>query len=190
MNPVNDKLTNSVLACLFAAIISIGAYIAFPIPGTPVPIVLQNMFIMIAALVLGPWWGLASVCIYLLLGAGGMPVFSGGTGGFMKFVGPTGGYLFGYIPATVVIGFIAWKGKGTFLANLLACAAGMAIVYLFGVVRLKFVLNSSWGKAITAGFLPFIIGDIIKIALAAVLSPRLIKGLKHLSERESDGRTF
>ncbi|MCE1207138.1 MAG: biotin transporter BioY [Spirochaetia bacterium] len=187
MNPIDDKLTNSILACLFAALISIGAYIAFPLPGTPVPIVLQNMFIMIAALVLGPWWGLATVFIYLLLGAGGMPVFSGGTGGFMKFVGPTGGYLFGYMPAAVAIGFIALKGKGTLLANILACSAGMAIVYLFGVVQLKFVLNSSWGKAITAGFLPFVIGDIIKIVLAAVLAPKLIKGLEHLSERESDG---
>lgn len=187
MNPINDKLTNSILACLFAALISIGAYIAFPLPGTPVPIVLQNMFIMITVLVLGPWWGLASVLIYLTLGAGGMPVFAGGTGGFMKFVGPTGGYLFGYIPAAVAIGLIARKGKGTLQANILACAAGLAIVYLFGVVQLKFVLNSSWGKAISAGFLPFIIGDLIKIALAVVLTPRLIKGLEHLAERESDG---
>ncbi len=94
------------MACLFAALISIGAYIAIPIPGTPVPIVLQNMFIILAGFILGPWWGLAAVIFYLMLGAAGLPVFSGGTGGLVKFAGPTGGYLLGYIPAIIVFGLV------------------------------------------------------------------------------------
>ena len=75
MDSRTQELSYAVLACLFAALISIGAYIAIPLPGTPIPIVLQNMFIMLAAITLGPWWSLLSVVIYLLFGLVGMPVF-------------------------------------------------------------------------------------------------------------------
>ena len=85
----NAKLSQAIMACLFAALISVGAYAAFPIPGTPIPIVLQNMFIMLAGFISGPWWGLVSVVFYLILGSVGLPVFSGGTGGFAKLAGPT-----------------------------------------------------------------------------------------------------
>ena len=186
MNPRTNELTNAVLACLFAALISIGAFIALPVPGSPVPIVLQNMFIMLAAILLGPWWGLLATSIYLLFGILGMPVFSGGAGGMAKLLGPTGGYLFGYIPATVAMGFISRKGKRKILPNLISCAVGMAIVYLFGIARLKAVLEADWGRALAAGLYPFIIGDIIKITLASLLAPKLSAGMESLMEYENN----
>jgi biotin transport system substrate-specific component len=186
MNMKTNELTNAVLACLFAALISIGAYIAIPLPGTPIPIVLQNMFIMLAALLLGPWWGLLAVAFYLLFGILGMPVFSGGTGGIAKLIGPTGGYLIGFIPAVVVMGWIGRKGRRTFPANMVACVAGMVIVYIFGVVRLKTVLDAGWGQSLAAGLYPFIIGDIIKIILASLLTPRLFTGIKSLMDEDVD----
>ncbi len=119
----NAKLSQAIMACLFAALISVGAYAAFPIPGTPVPIVLQNMFIMLAGFISGPWWGLVSVVFYLILGSVGLPVFSGGTGGFAKLAGPTGGYLVGYIPAVIVFGLISKLGKGKWIFNILILKA-------------------------------------------------------------------
>ncbi|HEY9055448.1 MAG TPA: biotin transporter BioY, partial [Rectinemataceae bacterium] len=179
-------LTNAVLACLFAAFISLGAYIAIPLPGTPVPIVLQNFFIILASSTLGPWWGLLSVGIYLVFGFVGLPVLSGGTGGPSRFLGPTGGYLLGYIPAALAIGFISRRGKGGFLSQLLAGFAGMAIVYSLGMLRLKSLLQLDWNRTIATGFLPFLPGDLLKIVLAAWTGPRLRSGIASLETRSPD----
>lgn len=92
----------SIYAALFASLMAAGAAIAIPIG--PVPIVLQNLFVLLAGLLLGGKWGAASVGIYLLAGALGMPVFSGGTGGIGRFAGPTGGYLIGFLPAVYIVG--------------------------------------------------------------------------------------
>ncbi|MDP2791124.1 MAG: biotin transporter BioY [Rectinemataceae bacterium] len=180
------NLTKAVLSSLFVALISIGAYIALPLPGSPVPIVLQNMFIMLAALILGPWWGLTATSLYLLLGLLGMPVFSGGTGGIAKLLGPTGGYLVGYIPATIVMGLIAKLGGRKFFPNLIACLVGMAIVDAFGILRLKAVLDLGWGKALAAGLFPFIPGDLIKIVLASLAAPKLYSAMESLATHGDD----
>jgi biotin transport system substrate-specific component len=186
MESIDAKLTHAIMACLFAALISIGAYIAIPIPGTPVPIVLQNMFIILAGFILGPWWGLASIIFYLILGVAGMPVFSGGTGGLVKFAGPTGGYLLGYIPAIVVFGLISKAGKNTWYFNIIAGIVGMAAVYVFGVARLKAVLGVDWTKAIATGLIPFIPGDIAKIVIAAFLTPPILKAIRHIEQQSND----
>jgi biotin transport system substrate-specific component len=183
MESRTQELGHAVLACLFAALISIGAYIAIPLPGTPIPIVLQNMFIMLAAVALGPWWSLLSVIIYLLFGFVGMPVFSGGTGGIDKLFGPTGGYLIGYIPATIAIGFISKSGKKKLFSRVAACIVGMGIVYIIGVSRLKTLLDIPWNRALASGLYPFIAGDLIKIGLTAALSPRIIDGIDSLGLR-------
>ncbi|MCP4718315.1 MAG: biotin transporter BioY, partial [Desulfobacteraceae bacterium] len=96
MNNTN-QLKMTVYTALFVALIAMGAFIAIPIG--PVPIVLQNMFVLLAGIILGPVWGLACVGIYLLIGLAGLPVFAGGTSGIGKLFGPTGGYLIAYLPA-------------------------------------------------------------------------------------------
>lgn len=90
----NIQLRMMVYALLLAVLTAAGAYLAIPIG--PVPIVLQNLFILLAGLLLGSRWGLASVRVYLLTGALGLPVFAGGLGGIGRLVGPTGGYLVGF----------------------------------------------------------------------------------------------
>jgi len=187
METTDSKLPHAIMACLFAALISVGAYIAIPIPGTPVPIVLQNMFILLAGFILGPWWGLASVVFYLLLGAMGLPVFSGGTGGLVKLAGPTGGYLFGFIPGVVSFGLVSRLGKHAWYFNLMAGVIGMAIVYVFGVARLKAVLDVDWTKALAMGLVPFIPGDIAKIIVASILTPPILKALRHIQQQTGDG---
>ena len=98
----SNQLRMMVYASLFAALTAVGAFLAIPIG--PVPIVLQNMFVYLAGLLLGGRWGLASVGVYLLAGACGLPVFAGGLGGISRLIGPTGGYLIGYLPAVFLNG--------------------------------------------------------------------------------------
>ena len=100
----------TVLIALGAASTAVGAFIAIPLPFSPVPIVLQNFFILLIALVLGPRMGTASVALYLLVGALGLPVFAGGKGGFAHFFGPTGGYLAGFLLSAWITGVLAGGG--------------------------------------------------------------------------------
>lgn len=93
-------------AALFVALITAGALVAIPLPGTPVPIVLQNAFVVLTGLVLAPAWAALTVGVYLLLGAIGLPVFAGATGGLAHFAGPTGGFLVGYLPAVFVTAIV------------------------------------------------------------------------------------
>ena len=161
----------TVYTALFAALIAAGAYMVIPIG--PVPIVLQNFFVVLAGLLLGWRWGLACVGIYLLAGAIGLPVFAGGAAGIGRLVGPTGGYLLSYLPAAAIIGWVSAKGKGRLLVDILAMIMGVLVVYAGGVCWLKAISGISWGKAVSAGLLPFVPGDILKIAAAAPLARTL-----------------
>jgi biotin transport system substrate-specific component len=160
-----------VYASLFAALTAAGAYLFVPIG--PVPIVLQNMFVFLAGLLLGSRWGLASVAVYLLAGACGLPVFAGGTGGIGRFAGPTGGFLLGYLPVVFLIGFVAERGRGRMLWDIAAMILGAAVLYACGVAQLKALTDLSWAKALAAGMYPFLVGDALKIAAAALIAKSL-----------------
>ena len=171
MDASAQQLKRMVYAALMAALTAAGAYIAIPVG--PVPIVLQNLFIMLAGLLLGGRWGLISVAVYLLAGAVGLPVFAGGTGGVGKFVGPTGGYLLGFGAAAYLIGIISESGRGRVTIDVLAMVAGTLIIYAFGVAWLKVVTGMSFSKAVTVGMLPFLVGDALKIAAAIPIARAL-----------------
>ncbi len=167
-------IRSMVLASLFAALTAVGAWVAIPVG--PVPIVLQNLFVMLMGLLLGPRWGMAGVGVYLLAGALGLPVFAGGTSGIARFAGPTGGYLVGYLPCVAVIGWVSALGRGHRLFDALAMVCGTAALYTCGVGWLQLVTGMAWDKALGIGVMPFLPGDIAKI-IAAVL---LIKSLRQL----------
>ena len=169
-------LRNTVYTALFVALIAVGAFIAIPIG--PVPIVLQNMFVLLGGLLLGPRWGLACVGVYLLIGLAGLPVFAGGTSGVGKLFGPTGGYLLGYLPAVFVTGLISQLFKGKTVGNIIALVLGSLIVYAAGVPWLKVVTAMPWQKALALGMYPFIIGDLLKIVVAALVAPRIKPQMK------------
>ena len=156
---------------VFVALIAAGAFLSIPIG--PVPIVLQNMFVLLAGIILGPKWGLASVAIYLLIGVCGLPVFAGGKAGIGVIFGPTGGYLLGYIPAVFMTGLIAKKWKTKYIFNIFALIAGSLIVYAAGVPWLKIVTGMSWEKSFILGMYPFIPGDIVKIIAATLLTNKI-----------------
>ncbi|MCU0573796.1 MAG: biotin transporter BioY [Syntrophobacteraceae bacterium] len=153
---------------LMAALIAVGALIHLPIG--PVPVVLQNLFVLLAGLLLGSRHGVASVLLYLLIGAMGIPIFAGGKGGIAHFLGPTGGYLLGFAAAAFIAGLISERFPRSLSADICAVAAGTVIIYLIGVPWLKTVTQMTWTKALTVGMIPFLPGDILKAAAAVLLA--------------------
>jgi len=167
----SKQLRMMVYASLFAALTAVGAFLAIPIG--PVPIVLQNMFVYLAGLLLGARWGLASVGVYLLAGACGLPVFAGGLGGLGRLIGPTGGYLIGYLPTVFLIGKISKRIYPQMVYDVLAMICGTLVLYACGVSWLKIVSGMPSAKALAVGMYPFLIGDALKIAAAAVIARAL-----------------
>ncbi len=163
-----EKLRMVVLASLMAALTAVGAYIYVPIG--PVPIILSTLFVILSGLLLGSRWGLTSMALYLLVGAIGLPVFAGGKGGFAHFMGPTGGYLFGYLLASWITGFISERSRGGMILDILAVIIGSLALYALGVPWLKMVTQMSWTKALMVGVLPFLIGDAIKASVVLILA--------------------
>ncbi|MBS3906909.1 MAG: biotin transporter BioY [Syntrophaceae bacterium] len=163
-----EKLRMVVLASLMAGLMAVGAYIHVPIG--PVPIVLTNLFVLLAGLLLGSRWGIASAGLYLFVGAIGMPVFYGGKGGLAHIFGPTGGYLFGFVLCAWMAGFISERIRHRFGGEILAVIIGLLIIYGLGVPWLKMVAKMSWSKALMVGMIPFLIGDAVKAIVAIVLA--------------------
>jgi biotin transport system substrate-specific component len=163
-----EKLRWMVLASLMAALTAVGAYIHVPIG--PVPIVLSTLFVLLSGLLLGSRWGLASMGLYLLVGAIGMPVFSGGKGGFAHLLGPTGGYLLGFVLSAWVTGFISERSRGLLILEIFAVFVGSLAIYGFGIFWLKMITQMSWLKTLMVGMIPFLIGDAVKASVALVLA--------------------
>jgi biotin transport system substrate-specific component len=163
-----EKLRWLVLSSLMAALTAVGAYIYIPIG--PVPIVLTTLFALLAGLLLGSRWGLVSMGLYVLVGAMGMPVFAGGMGGFAHLLGPRGGYLFGFILAAWLTGFISERSRGLLIWEIFAIIAGSLAIYGLGIPYLKMVTKMTWPKTFMVGMVPFIIGDAVKASAALVLA--------------------
>lgn len=171
------KLKDLVIIAMFAALISaMGIIPPIPVPGLPVPIVLQNLGIMLAGCLLGRKKGTFAVLLFLLLAAVGAPVLSGGRGGFALLFGPTGGYLLSYIIIAYLIGlftdkmrhFSVWK---VFIVNALI---GAILCNLIGGAFMAQNLKMDLMKAYTS-VLVFLPGDVIKALLAALLAVSLRK---------------
>jgi len=144
---------------------------------------MQNLFVVLAGIILGPIRGTAAVGLFLLAGIFGAPVFAGFTGGITHLAGPTGGYLAGYVLAAFTAGLIAGQNGISTIRIIIAAAAGFLIIYLPGIIWLKIITNMNWDRAVLAGMLPFLPGDIVKGA-AAVLIAKKVKNtiLDHLNE--------
>jgi len=143
------------------------ARIAIPIPGTPVPLTVQNLGVLLVGLALGSRLGFAALALYLLEGVSGLPVFSPfGKGGILQLVGPTGGYLIAYPFVAGLAGYILERGKATFGRAAWAAIAGELLLFACGLSWL-YVLTHSLARALSFGFYWFIFAEVIKVMLAA-----------------------
>ena len=173
---------------LFAAIICIGCFIKIPL-GV-IPVVLQNMLCILCAVLLGGIWAGAPTALFLIAGLIGLPVYSGGSGGIAVWLGPTGGFLPGYLLGAVTAGFIAGRPRieekkltaKIVLRVSLAVLAGMIVLYIPGVIRFSYWATAA-GKVpqdkttlaytLAACVIPYIPGDILKIAVAVPVALKL-----------------
>ena len=153
---------------LVVAAISLAAQFAFPIPGTPVPLTLQPMLVVLAGLLLGPVDAAAAMTAYLLLGAAGLPVFTPfGAPGIARLLGPTGGYLLAYPVAAAVAGRLGFN-RATYAARALAAAAGMVVLYAGGLAQLTILVGFSAAAILGAKY--FVAADAVKALVAAALA--------------------
>jgi biotin transport system substrate-specific component len=148
----------------FILLICLGAHLKLFMPGNPVPITLQTFFVLMAGAMLGPRYGTLAVISYIFLGAMGMPMFApGGAIGFLCLIGPTGGYLLGFILAAWIVGCITQKSKNS--ASLaMALIIGEIAILTLGCIHLGFITGMGLKAAFAIGVLPFIAGDIVKVA--------------------------
>lgn len=153
----------------FVLATSFGAYIAVPLPWTPVPVTLQTLFVLLAGAVLGPRAGAGAMALYLTLGAAGAPVFALGGAGLPWLMGPTGGYLIAMPAAAWVVGAAAGR-NAEWLRLLGALALGTAVIYVGGLSQLLLITRENLGGLLAVGLLPFLAGDVTKLLAAALLA--------------------
>ncbi len=170
------KTKNLVYTALFAAIICICAPLSIQI--AVIPLSLATLAIYILSAISDIKISLPAVCVYILLGAVGLPVFSGFQGGFQKLAGVTGGYIVGYIPCVFIIGILLKKSPKRFMYPL-SMAAGTAVLYGFGTAWYVFQTKTSLASALAVCVLPFLAGDAVKIAAASIVSPIIRKRIQH-----------
>ena len=159
-----------VLGILVAAgALALASQFALPLPGTPVPITLQPLLVVLAGLLLGPVDAAAAMVLYLIAGAAGLPVFQPfGAPGLARLLGPTGGYLLAYPVAAALAGRLG-AGRPSFATRALAAMAGILVLYLGGLTQLA-VLTGSLATAAVLGVLPFVAADAVKALVAAAVS--------------------
>ena len=159
------------------ALTAAAAQISIPLPFTAVPFTFQPMVVLIGGLALGPRLALASQVLYLAAGIAGAPVFAASASlapGLARLLGPTGGYLMAYPLAAYVVGSLAARGfDRRYATSVVAMIAGLAIVFAGGVAWLS--VHVGFGAALVAGFYPFVVADVIKVFLAAGVTPALWK---------------
>jgi len=163
------------LVGLCTALMAAFSQITIPLPFTPVPMTLQTFGIVLISVLLEYKLSSITLIIYILLGAIGLPVFSGFHGGFSVITGPSGGYLLGFILLAFFVGYGSYK-KNKFLLYTLSLL-GLIIDLVLGAIQLKYVTSISTNAAIVSGILPFIIKDTITVCIAIIIAyeikPRL-----------------
>lgn len=172
------KTEKTVRIAMCTALICVTAWITVP---SPIPFTLQTFSVLLTCGLIGGKNASAAVLIYILLGAFGLPVFSGFTGGISSLMGATGGFIIGFLAMTLFMWLCERFIKST--ASLaVAMSFSLLICYLFGVLWYALIYSSnnsaSVGAIISSVVLPFVIPDAIKLGLAVMLTKRLKKHIK------------
>ena len=161
--------TRALTIVVAAGALALSAQFALPIPGTPVPLTLQPLLVVVAGLLLGPADAAAAMVLYLIAGAVGLPVFAPmGLPGLARLLGPTGGYLLAYPVAAAVAGRLG-AGRPGFSVRALAAMTGILVIYLGGLAQLT-IISGSLSTAALLGVLPFVAADAVKALVAAAVS--------------------
>lgn len=173
---MNSQVKNMTYCALFACMIAIMAQIKIALPGL-VPLTLQTLGVYIVGCVLKPKEALLSTIVYIILGAIGLPVFSGFGGGLGFLLGPTGGYIFSFPIVALVISVIVHQKENIYSKTIALCI-GTTICYSIGTIWFMYITNNSLLTALSWCVLPFLIGDTIKIVLTIVVCNKIAKYIR------------
>lgn len=173
-----------VLCALFAALMAIGAWISIPM-SSGISVTLQLMAIMTCAALMRPMYAALSVTAYALIGLVGLPVFSNFSGGPGVLLGVTGGYIIGFIPAAFLTSLIIHRWGREVWKQALAMVLGVLVCYAFGSLWFMISLKRSLGQTLALCVIPYIPFDLIKIAVAVLLSKSLYQPMQSILRRNS-----
>lgn len=166
---LSERLVRGVLLALLGSLlVAVAAQIQ--VPMYPVPMTMQPLAVLVIGAAYGSRLGAATLLLYMAEGAVGLPVFAGLKGGAAHLIGPTGGYIVGFVVAATTVGWFAERGwLRSVLLSIAAMTLGVALIYLFGAGWLATLIG--FEKAIAGGVLPFLLGDAVKVVLAALIVP-------------------
>lgn len=154
-----------------SASLIIAASAQVEVPMLPVPVTLQTFAVLLTAMTLGWRLGGLAIVAYLAEGALGLPVFAGFGMGFMHLVGPTGGYLWAFLPATLLAGFLAEKGLAKNMGRtLIVSVLSISLILLVGMAYLAHFVG--WSQAYVLGVQPFLLGAALKVIMLGVIVPK------------------
>ena len=174
-----SQLTNFVTVVICSLLLILSAKIKVDL--YPVPMTLQPLAVLLIAMLCGRNIAVASVSLYLFQGMVGIPVFAYG-GGLPYLLGPTGGFLFGFLFASVIIGELADRGWGKqIFKSVFAMLIGLIVIYTCGVFQLSILKGFDF--AIINGLKPFIVGDLYKLMLAALVIPQIWKLINKVNKQ-------
>ena len=159
------------VTALLAAVLCVVGPLSVPIGE--VPFSFSNLVIMLAAYLLGAKLGTVSVLIYLLLGAFGLPVFSGYGAGLAKLVGPTGGYLFGFLFLAAIAGIFVDRSGGSIRWGIVGMLLGEVVLYLFGTMWYMIESGNPFGASMAMCVIPFLPFDALKLIAVGLIGPVL-----------------
>jgi biotin transport system substrate-specific component len=172
--PRSTALSNAVLVVSGVLGLAALAQIAIPVPGSPVPVTGQTLGVLILGTTYGSTLGVTTFAMYILAGIAGAPVFANSGHGLERIVGATGGYLIGMLVATFVLGQLArFRLDQKFVTALPSMLIGTVITFSFGLVWLYQYTGQSWSWTVNAGLTPFILGEVLKIAIAGTSLPAI-----------------
>ncbi len=174
------RLTSDLLWVVgFSLFSGLLAQMEIRLPFTPVPLTGQTFAVLLSGAVLGCRRGFLSQALYLAEGAGGLPVFAGGSAGAALLLGPTGGYLWSFPLAAALLGWLVERGasrSGWKLAGALIVAD--SLILLLGAAWLRGIFHFPFAQALLLGFYPFLIGDVLKVVLVGLSLPVALRRLK------------
>jgi biotin transport system substrate-specific component len=173
---VDERVRSAALVVGGALLTAAAAQITIHLPWTPVPITGQTFSVLLVGGALGWRRGALSQLLYVALGAAGLPFYAanaeGQRGGWELTTGPTAGYFVGFVLAAAIVGWLAQRGQDRRLdTSITAMLAGTAVIYLCGVWWLAYDLGLDAETAMAQGMTPFVIGDMLKLALAGATLP-------------------
>jgi biotin transport system substrate-specific component len=172
--PRTTVLSNAVLVVSGVLGLAALAQIAIPVPGSPVPVTGQTLGVLILGTTYGSTLGVTTFALYILAGIAGAPVFANSGHGLDRIVGATGGYLIGMLVATFVLGQLArFRLDQKFSTALPSMLIGTVITFSFGLIWLYQYTGQSWSWTVNAGLTPFIVGEVLKIAIAGTSLPAI-----------------